>query len=82
MFGKIPAKSPDSTGADNHVEQQLGVVLAKNIREGLKFLYLNVQIYTFADLTRTIKELISNLFNVAVYWREIKTPALPRLISG
>ena len=28
-FGKTPAKSPDSPGADNNVEQQLGVVLMK-----------------------------------------------------
>ena len=27
--GKIPAKSPGSTKADNNVEQQLGVVLMK-----------------------------------------------------
>ena len=28
-FGKTPAKSPGSPGADNNVEQQLGVVLMK-----------------------------------------------------
>ena len=30
---------------DNDVEQQLGVVLRKHMREGLEFLHLNVQVY-------------------------------------
>ena len=42
-FGKTPAKSPGSPGADNNVEQQLGVVLMKLKQgEGHQFMHVNV----------------------------------------
>ena len=40
---KIHAKRPGSLGADNHVEQQLGVVLMKRYKRGHLISTVNVQ---------------------------------------
>ena len=47
ICGKIPAKSPGSPETDNTVEQQLRIVLMKNMRVSLHFLNFYMSMYRY-----------------------------------